>query len=97
MRTSLVSSVFFSVFSVMSFFKKISILCAAVQSKKLLLRRRGEPSAGVGAKRKFPELETNHGQWFPKDFSDYSSDTFTGQTPINEATPVRYSMRACFH
>jgi hypothetical protein len=44
--TSLVSSVFFSVFSVMSFFKKISILCAAVQSKKLLLRRRAHPPVG---------------------------------------------------
>jgi hypothetical protein len=29
----------------MSFFKKISILCAAVQSKKLLMRRRANPPA----------------------------------------------------
>ncbi len=46
MRTSLVSSVFFSVFSAMLFFKKISILCAAVQSKKLLLRRGAVASEG---------------------------------------------------
>ena len=50
MRTSLVSSVFFSVFSAMLFFKKISILCAALQSKKLLLRggAQGGPPIGPG-------------------------------------------------